>query len=70
MAKRTSPSDARHVTVADDLEDIVHDKRAGWRATGAKARRRQRRYQNLLTTHLIRQGAADDTSGAMSDDTI
>ena len=41
MVKRTSPSDAERITVADDLQDIVHDKREGWRANAAKARRRQ-----------------------------
>ena len=52
MPKRTSPRDAARIVDADDLDDIVQDKRAGWRATGAKARRRQRRYQNLLTQQL------------------
>ncbi|MEL6586769.1 MAG: hypothetical protein AAFY65_11910 [Pseudomonadota bacterium] len=52
--KRTSPSDARRVEVADDLDEIVADKRAGWRATAAKARRRQRRYKKRLTRELVR----------------
>ncbi len=56
MAKRTSPDDARRISVAADLEDIVQDKREGWRATGSKARRRQRRYKNLLTTQLVKLG--------------
>ncbi|MEM1343799.1 MAG: hypothetical protein AAGI34_04360 [Pseudomonadota bacterium] len=30
----------------------MHDKREGWRASTAKARRRQRRYQKLLTSQL------------------
>lgn len=34
---------------SDDLTDCVSDKRSGWRATRAKARRRQRRYMNRLT---------------------
>jgi hypothetical protein len=54
MARRTSISDAGRIGVADDLQDVVQDKRADWRATGAKARRRQRRYKNLLTLHLAR----------------
>jgi len=54
MPKRTYPTDARRVEQAADLEHIVHDKRADWRATGAKARRRQRRYKNLLTQQLIK----------------
>lgn len=54
MGKRTTPSDAIAIVDAADLEDLVQDKRAGWRASGAKARRRQRRYKNLLTHQLIK----------------
>jgi hypothetical protein len=60
VARRTSPSDAENITVADDLQDVVHDKREGWRANGAKARRRQRRYTKLVTDHLVRIGGRDD----------
>jgi len=54
MAQRTSLKDAANVEVADDIEDIVSDKRAGWRATAAKGRRRQRRYKKRLTRELLR----------------
>ena len=64
MAKRTSPSDAEHITVADDLQHVVHDKRAGWRASGAKARRRQRHYNKLLTEQLIRIGPGAIVAGS------
>ncbi len=62
MGKRTDPSDAELIVEADDLQSIVKDKRAGWRANAAKARRRQRRYSELLTRQLIRMGtsAAED----------
>ncbi|MEM1377670.1 MAG: hypothetical protein AAGG69_09800 [Pseudomonadota bacterium] len=63
MPKRTSPRDARHVEAADDLDAVVTDKREGWRANPAKARRRQRRYQKKLTdevAHLMRNGGLDD----------
>jgi len=56
MTKRTTPTDAEDVIVADDMQRIVKDKREGWRASTAKARRRQRRYTKLLTTHLMRIG--------------
>ncbi|MFO8127152.1 hypothetical protein [Yoonia sp.] len=56
MAKRTSPSDAKKISVAADLEELVQDKREGWRASGAKARRRQRRYKALLTQQLMKLG--------------
>ncbi|KIC48789.1 hypothetical protein [Tateyamaria sp. ANG-S1] len=59
MPKRTSPKDARRVEVADDLDEIVTDKREGWRATAAKARRRQRRYAKQLT-HELTCMARDD----------
>ena len=57
MTKRTSPQDATRIDVADDLTDLVQDKREGWRATDAKARRRQRRYR-------IGTGAADEAPDA------
>ena len=38
-------SDAQYVETVDDLDDIVQDKREGWRQTNSKARRRQRRYR-------------------------
>lgn len=60
MVKRTSPRDADKIDQADDLEDVVQDKRAGWRASGAKARRRQRRYQNLLTAQLRKGVVPED----------
>jgi len=60
MPKRTSPDDARRVVDANDLEDVVQDKRADWRATGAKARRRQRRYQKLILSNIDVDGAEDD----------
>ena len=63
MVKRTSPSDAQEISVAADLEELVQDKREGWRASGAKARRCQRRYKALLTQQLLKVGtnpAADE----------
>jgi hypothetical protein len=56
MHKRTTPKDAGLDDAASDLDSMVTDKRAAWRANGAKARRRQRRYKNLLTQHLVKLG--------------
>lgn len=56
MPKRTYPKDALLIEQAADLEEIVKDKRADWRATGAKARRRQRRYKALLIQQLVKDG--------------
>ena len=62
MPRRTYEADGRRIEVADDLDDLVSDKREGWRATPAKARRRQRRYGKRLTkTILIGDIDRDDT---------
>jgi hypothetical protein len=60
MTRRTYEADSRQVESADDLDWLVHDKRAGWRATPAKARRRQRRYGKRLTSQLLRGELPDD----------
>lgn len=60
MPKRTSPTDTADLNQADDLQHIVQDKREGWRANPARARRRQRRYTGLLTRQLLRNGGTDD----------
>ena len=64
MTKRTSPLDAGKISVAADLEELVQDKREAWRASGAKARRRQRRYKALLTQQLLRLGTASTDDAA------
>ena len=46
MARRTYESDGLIIETADDVDELVSDKRQGWRANAAKARRRQRRYKN------------------------
>ena len=53
MPRRTYEADGQRVEVAEDLDDLVSDKREGWRATPAKARRRQRRYGKRLTKTLL-----------------
>ena len=53
MPRRTSLKDAKRVNDASDLEDIVSDKRQGWRANAATARRRQRRYKKRLVGALV-----------------
>jgi hypothetical protein len=55
MPERTSPRHAEAIENANDIDEIVSDKRAGWRANAAKARRRQRRYKRLLTSELLMQ---------------
>ena len=56
MTRRTYESDGRRVEVAEDLDALVSDKREGWRATPAKARRRQRRYGKRLTKTILCAG--------------
>lgn len=69
MTKRTSANDASRITVAADLEEVVTDKREGWRASDAKARRRQRRYKRLLTQQLVKL-VPDGGAGIGDDDDI
>jgi hypothetical protein len=52
MPKRTSLKDAKRIDNASDIEEIVSDKRQGWRANAATARRRQRRYKKRLVDEL------------------
>ena len=60
MTRRTYEADAEHIETADDLDDLVQDKREGWRANSSKARRRQRRYKNRLTNELLKMNYSDD----------
>ena len=54
MSRRTYEKDAYFVENADDLENIVADKRLDWRASPEKARRRQRRYKKRLTHEMFK----------------
>ena len=51
MARRTYESDGLIIATADDVDELVSDKRQGWRANAAKARR-QRRYKKRLTNEI------------------
>lgn len=53
MPKRTSPNDLQHWEDASDLEHLVVDKRSHKRATPAKGRRRNRRYEKRLLHHYL-----------------
>ena len=54
MTKRTYERDAVLIEIADDLENIVRDKREIWRASPSKATRRQRRYKKRLLSELLK----------------
>ena len=54
MTKRTYERDAVLIEIADDLENIVRDKREAWRANPSKATRRQRRYKKRLLNELLK----------------
>lgn len=67
MPRRTSLKDAKRVNDASDLEDIVSDKRQGWRANAATARRRQRRYKKRLVgalANITQENDSDSDSDA------
>ena len=53
MPRRTYEADGQRVEVVEDLDALVSDKREGWRATPANARRRQRRYGKRLTKTIL-----------------
>ena len=53
VARRTYEKDGQKIEFAMDVDDLVSDKRAGWRADPARARRRQRRYKKRLTDELL-----------------
>lgn len=60
MTKRTSPNDLQNWDDAQDINHIVVDKRSVKRATPAKARRRNRRYEKrLLNTYLENYSESD-----------
>ena len=51
MARRTYESDGLSVEIAGDVDELVSDKRRGWRANAAEARR-QRRFKKRLTNEI------------------
>ena len=51
---RTYEKDAIFIERADDLENIVKDKREIWRSNPSKANRRQRRYKKRLISELLK----------------
>ena len=54
MTRRTYERDATFIERADDLENIVKDKREIWRSNLSKANRRQRRYKKRLVSELLK----------------
>ena len=53
MPRRTYERDGQNIESVEDIDELVTDKRAGWRANAAKARRRQRRYKKRLTNEIL-----------------
>jgi hypothetical protein len=52
--KRTVQDGIEHIEDIQDLDQMVVDKRSGKRATSAKGRRRNRRYENRLLNAQVR----------------
>jgi hypothetical protein len=48
MTRRTSVDDFQDIDAFSDLDNTIVDKRSAKRATPAKGRRRNRRYENRL----------------------
>jgi hypothetical protein len=58
--KRTAQNAIDHLEDIQDLDALVLDKRSGKRATSAKGRRRNRRYENrLLSAQTLDELAVD-----------
>ncbi|MFQ3616973.1 MAG: hypothetical protein SNJ50_09725, partial [Cyanobacteriota bacterium] len=69
MPKRTSPNDLQHWEDASDLTHLVVDKRSHKRATPAKGRRRNRRYEKRLLDHYLENSEELDSELEALDDT-
>ena len=54
MTRRTYESNPEKIEDVDDLDDLVQNKREGWRQNSDKARRRQRRYKNRLAREFLK----------------
>ena len=54
MTRLTYESNAEKIEDVDDLDDLVQNKREGWRQNSDKARRRQRRYKNRLAREFLK----------------
>lgn len=52
MTKRTYENSSSLVEIANDLENLVFDKRSCWRADTSKSIRRQRRYKKRIVNQL------------------
>ena len=53
MPRRTYEKSGRKIEKASDLDEAVKDKRAEWRSSPSKERRRKRRYEKRLTKDLL-----------------
>jgi hypothetical protein len=62
MTRRTSPGDLQDWEDAQDIDHLVNDKRSHKRATPAKGRRRNRRYENRLLKLQIDDVEFDEDS--------
>ena len=59
MTRRTYEKSGRKIEKASDLDEAVKDKRAEWRASRSKERRRKRRYEKRLTKEILFRGLED-----------
>jgi len=54
VSKRTYENDAMKIEIANDLDELVVDKRERWRANSSKVNQRQRRYKKRLTKYFLK----------------
>tara|TARA_B100000900_G_C19978454_1_gene472774 strand:+ start:305 stop:475 length:171 start_codon:yes stop_codon:yes gene_type:complete len=55
MPRRTYENDASKIEFANDVDELVKDKRERSRANSSKATQRQRRYKKRLTKRILNQ---------------
>ena len=60
MTRLIFEEDAEHVKTADDLDDLVHDRRKGCRANSSKPRRRQRECKKRPTYEFLKMDYFDN----------
>jgi hypothetical protein len=65
--KRTRQGEIENLEDVQDLDQLVVDKRSGKRATSAKGRRRNRRYENRLLSAQVDAPIGDQLEGKVDE---
>ena len=60
MTRPTDEADTKQIETADDLDDLVQDRRQGWQANVSEARCRVIRCKKRLTNELLKMDYSDE----------